>query len=743
MPVYPSVIQLSELTATAGFRIGGALADEASGRSVSSAGDINGDGYDDLLIGAPNSAKGGATLIFGRAGGFGNLDLASLAPGDGFHIGGAGDGDLAGFAVAGAGDFNGDGFDDIIIGAPEADAPQSKAGLAYLLFGHAAGFGAVDLAALTPDDGILIQGAKGLAHMGRSVATAGDVNNDGYADILVGEPFGTDSAGRTYLIYGGATNPASFDVSSLPPGRGLIIQGAAAGDNSSYSTSAAGDVDGDGISDLIVGAPFAGGFAGSAFVVFGKALGSGTVNLGALGTGGFRIDGVAAYDQAGLTVSGAGDINGDGFDEIIVGAPFAAGGKGQAYVVFGKAAGFGTVDLAALGTAGFALTGGTDDNAGFSVASAGDVNGDGFDDLLIGAASANRSGIDSAGETYVVFGKAAGFGAVDLSALNGTNGFRIQGIAELDQSGFSVSSADVNGDGFSDIVIAAPFADGTAGEDSGETYVIFGIKPTTAVSRTGTGAGQTLAGGLSKDTLAGLGGDDRLFGNQGNDTLNGGTGADRMIGGTGNDTYYTDVKSDSLIEKSKSGADTVIASYDYTLKANFENLTLAGAAITGTGNSLLNRLTGNELANRLLGKGGNDIIAGGNGNDSLIGGAGNDRLTGGDGQDKFIFYTASESRASAKGDTIADFDAGTAASAIDIIDLHLLDANTTAVRNQAFKFIGESGFTAGVAGQLRLDAANGVTIILADTNGDAAADFRITLGSLIDPAKITALDFLL
>ena len=266
--------------------------------------------------------------------------------------------------------------------------------------------------------GFVIHGQDVFDEAGRSVSSAGDINGDGFDDLIIGALGGDGpsntrvNAGDSYVVFGKASGfAAEVDLAAVAAGNGgFIIHGQDVGDQSGVSVSSAGDINGDGFDDLIIGAELADGpgntrnNAGDSYVVFGHAGGfAAEIDLAAVagGNGGFVIHGQDAFDVSGVSVSSAGDINGDGFDDMIIGASGAYGpgntrlGAGDTYVVFGKACGFAAeIDLAAVagGNGGFVIHGQDEgDNLRRSVSSAGDINGDGFDDLIIGGSQRRRS----------------------------------------------------------------------------------------------------------------------------------------------------------------------------------------------------------------------------------------------------------------------------------------------------------------------------------------------------------------
>ena len=540
-------VELSDIEAgNGGFVINGVKAGDYTGRSVSSAGDVNGDGFDDLFVGValedPNGNNTGASfVVFGKTDGT-MVELTDVEAGTGgFVINGASASDYSGRSVSGAGDVNGDGFDDLIVGAFSDDPNGLTSGASFVVFGKTDGI-AVELSDVEAGTGgFVINGVSAADRSGASVSSAGDVNGDGFDDLIVGayvdDPNGNDS-GASFVVFG-KTDGIAVELSDVEASSGgFVINGVSAGDFSGFSVSSAGDVNGDGFDDLIVGGRNDdpnGAQSGASFVVFGKSDGT-AVELSDVetGSGGFVINGVSAGDSSGVSVSSAGDVNGDGFDDLIVGANYADPNgfqSGASFVVFGKTDGS-VVELSAIedsaNMGGFVINGvSVQDQSGFSVSGAGDVDGDGFDDLIVGAFGDDPNGFTS-GASFVVFGKADGT-VVELSDVEaGTGGFVINGVSAGDGSGRSVSAAgDVNGDGFDDLIVGAP-NDDPNGIDSGASFVIFGGDFTGVATQIGT---------VGADTLTGSNADDALFAGAGDDTLEGGGGVNRLSGGQGDDDF--------------------------------------------------------------------------------------------------------------------------------------------------------------------------------------------------------------
>jgi Ca2+-binding RTX toxin-like protein len=269
-----------------------------------------------------------------------------------------------------------------------------------------------------------------------------------------------------------------------------------------------GDLNGDGYTDLIIGAEGASpnsDYSGSSYVVFGKSTFNSALDLSSLdGTNGFRLDGVTEYDYSGRTLSGVGDLNGDGYADLIIGA------------------------------------------------------------------DTSQNGLYS-GSSYVIFGKSSFSSALDLSSLDGTNGFRLDGITQYDKSGSAVSGGgDVNGDGYADLIVGAYGT--LNGDYTGSSVVIFGDNWTNSITQEGTDGADELTGSAAADAINGGRGDDKLDGQDGDDRLLGGQGADTLIGGAGNDWLTGGLNADVFSFRDGSGNDTITDFQDDPLTNDLINL---------------------------------------------------------------------------------------------------------------------------------------------------------------------------
>jgi hypothetical protein len=470
-----------------GARAGDFLADRFS----IAAGDFNGDGFGDILAGAPlaggpdggRPGAGEAYVIFGSAQPQPVIDLAQEAP---VRIIGEKAGDNLGFTVA-AGDVNGDGTGDLLIGARFAAAGnRPSAGKVYVLYGREGLSGGFDMAAGEHD--VLVTGADTGDFLSIAL-TAGDVNGDGTADIIMGASGGSGpagdrpGAGEVRVLLGGPHLPPLTDLRATEPH--LSVYAATAGD-SLPNHLAAGDLDGDGRDEIIIGAPFAGApavdgmdreDAGAVWIVPVPEDG-GVIDLASPPAGVVQVTGAARKDQMGFQVAAA-DVNGDGIEDAIIGARDADGpddaitNGGEVHVLFGRSGLPPSLDLAREFSDVMIFGGVPIGAVGFSVA-AGEVNGDGIADILTGAPIGGSCGDarPGGGSAYAVFGREQWPEAV---RLQGAGDLTFLGAEEGDALGFSVAMADYNGDGLDDIVLGALLAGGPDNErpEAGEMYIIY------------------------------------------------------------------------------------------------------------------------------------------------------------------------------------------------------------------------------------------------------------------------------
>ena len=461
-------------------RITGIAEGDWAGRSVAAAGDINADGYDDILVGAylegddlPSVAPpldgesvgtvGAAWIILG---GPELPSIETFAEADTI-IQGAEEGHYAGRAISGLGDVDGDGFDDVLVGAFGDDQGGELAGAVYVFGGSATGIAS----GLVTDADTELLGETEQSETGYAASRAGDLNDDGFADLIVGAPHedtAAKDAGRAYVFLGSADGIASGSMADAD----VVISGAAEDDHVGEWVDDAGDVNGDGFSDLVLGAykqSGVGEYSGGAYLVLGSAE---PTHLSADDAAGV-YPGEAEGDRAGVSVSGLGDLDGDGYGDFAVGAYEASNsGKyaGSAYVMYGTATG---VSSRSLGEADAIFTGeDPGDNAGISVSDAGDLDGDGFDDLAIGARN-HGSDDPHIGAAYIWLGGAE----LPLYSSLEEADLRLLGAESFDHTGEAVAGAgDLDGNGYDDLLIGAPHVS-TEGMQNGAVYILGGWGP--------------------------------------------------------------------------------------------------------------------------------------------------------------------------------------------------------------------------------------------------------------------------
>jgi hypothetical protein len=431
--LYP--ITIDPLATSPNWMAEGDQAGARFGSSVGTAGDVNGDGYADVIVGAKQydngqTDEGRAFVYYGSAAGL-STTAAWTAEGDQAYA-------RFGESAGTAGDINGDGYADVIVGAHWYDNGETDEGMVFLYHGSASG--------LTTMPSWTAESNQAYADFGCALGTAGDVNGDGYAEVIIGAQMydnGETNEGMVFLYHGSATG-----LSTVP---NWTAEGNQAGALLGYfAAGTAGDVNGDGYADVIVGAPrYDNGETdeGRAFVYYGSAI-------GLAASPDWTVEINQAYAFFGKPVGTAGDVNGDGYVDVIIGAEEYVNGQwreGGAFVYHGSAAGLSpTPDWTAEGNQ-------NDARFSSSLGTAGDVNGDGYADVIVGAKLYNN-GQYKEGRAFVYYGSATGLSATaDWTAESDQVG------AEL---GTSVGTAgDVNGDGYADVIVGADYYDHGEGNE--------------------------------------------------------------------------------------------------------------------------------------------------------------------------------------------------------------------------------------------------------------------------------------
>ncbi|GEA11017.1 LamG-like jellyroll fold domain-containing protein [Alteromonas sp. KUL49] len=751
--------------------IDGLDADDWTGWAVAPAGDVNGDGFDDIVVGAPQSDiltndgaivmedNGAAYVLFSDETGTFPTITEVRAGTRGFGILGAAAGDNAGFAVAGGVDINGDGLSDVVVGAPYASVNGDNSGSTYVVFGKS-DTNYVPLSDLNDggsNDGFAIHGAYQEDYAGGSLVV-GDVNGDGLGDIVIGETVtrflagtgsfelrnlledGTADPNLAYVVYGKsdknvvylsnvATDYNEQGFAITRPSRRLF-------DAWHYGAQVlpTGDFNSDGLTDFIVSHGLYVDTSGTSYVVFGR-IGGESIKYNSIksdengikitpqgsGNYGFNFGAASLNALPSFTTSHVGDVNADGVDDIALLLTDTGCCSGiahpRAYILFGGVDVADEINLSdiAEGNGGFVIHNDASniDHSDLqvilgSIGGAGDLNGDGFDDIIIGDPFAE----DNKGRVYAVYGREDTDPVYLSEIIETSQGFYSEGNGGEQLGQFIASAGDINGDGIKDIQFGTPSANKNNLNNTGAVYVLNGDG--NLVNLWGTSAGDTITGTTNADNIATGTGDDVIYTNGGKDAV---------YSGPGEDTIYV---SDNTFIRIDAGGNTDTLIFD----GSGINLNLAAEAsrvrnvevfdIRGSGaNSItLNKSVSSNSNLRILGDG-----------DDYVGAANNQWVDSGETQviDNVTYKV---------------FTSGVATMLVqDGVSIAVNNAPT--IENQAFT-VSEASASGTIIGTLDADpndVGDFVTfqILSGNTDGDLVLDAQT--GELSISPDISRLDF--
>lgn len=494
------ILNVNIINSTNGLIIYGGSSNDQFG-TYTAFGDVNGDNKLDMLVGAPNAnivittgTPGEAYVIYDIKNIESGFDITQLDGANGYTVYSYADSiipydDRLGNAVAFLGDINGDGVGDFAVSDPWIDARTNEDGRVYMIFGSDYTSINFQVSSLNGNNGFIFEGTEFRDHLAAyegAMANLGDINGDGVNDFGFGAEHakgnGLTAAGQIYILFGGGTFPSLMRRSAIDGNNGFMVNGLSANDRL-YKISAAGDINNDGINDIILGQSGRNAIAGGAYIIFGSNQGfPAEFNLSNLnGVNGFKIEGSTSGEMLGSSSRHLGDINGDGISDIAIGIPGSIvngqNNVGEVVILFGKNGSFAaSYNIRNLDNADGFILQGTEAEGFFgrSIGTLGDINGDSISDIAVGSNVLDYNGAIDVGGIYIVYGRNTGFDSV--VKISDIANYFIHGENPQDNLHITQQeSIDINGDNINDIVLGAPNADYNGNTNIGKVYILYGV----------------------------------------------------------------------------------------------------------------------------------------------------------------------------------------------------------------------------------------------------------------------------